>query len=182
MVKVTHPSHPKKFWFIVKWFFGIVIYIIDIQAIKTIRRTVAVSKKILTRCRCSGKEFIKTFFRLGKCWEGKSSNQWSRLLRGGRCKTSGAPDQRYQMLSAPWSKGEKPITLSTVMVGKKLFRELPSKMSEGIFLVPLSCRPFPSPAGSRPTFVWMKITAARDRLERKCVKNWARRDATNFRN
>ena len=64
MVSVAHPSHPKIVWFIVKPYLGVAIYLIDMKAIVTTRRTFVISKKVLTvDCRCANNEFMKRIFK-----------------------------------------------------------------------------------------------------------------------
>ena len=62
MVRAAHPSHPKIGWLMVKWFVGVVIYATEIPAIVTTKRTVVVSRKVLTGRLCAGKEFMKRIF------------------------------------------------------------------------------------------------------------------------
>ena len=62
VARVAHPSHPKIVWFIVKPYLGVAIYLIDMKAIVTTRRTVVVRRKALIGRRCAEKEFTKRIF------------------------------------------------------------------------------------------------------------------------
>ena len=104
MVRAAHPSHPKIGRLMVKWLVGVVIYATEIPAIITTRRTVAVSRKILTGRRGAGKEFMKRIFWFGKVLRNELLQ--GTLVASGHHAIFGQSEHAGQMLSSPFVKAE----------------------------------------------------------------------------